>query len=48
MINRSKLALYIIPIAYFIVGVIVLIGITLIAIRAIGYEFVNHIKNKLE
>lgn len=34
------------PIAYFVVGVIVVVGITLIAIRAIGYEFIERIKNK--
>jgi len=34
------------PIAYFIVGVIVVVGITLIAIRAIGYEFVEWVKNR--
>lgn len=34
------------PIAYFVVGVIVVIGITLIAIRAVGYEFVEWVKRK--
>ena len=34
------------PIAYFVVGVIVIVGITLIAIRAVGYEFVDRLKNR--
>lgn len=46
MINRSKIAAYVMPIVYFVVGVIIVIGITLIAIRAIGYDVVEWVKNK--
>lgn len=46
MINRTKLAPYVMPIVYFFMGVILVIGLTLIAIRAAFYEFVEWIKNK--
>jgi hypothetical protein len=48
MINRKALAPYVMPIVYFVVGVIVVIGIAFIAIRAVGYEFISHVKDKLK